>query len=48
MVRVLQAVPDKSNEFPEIKFHYTLLNGGIKDDEEDVDFVSKKRPQHMF
>ena len=26
LVKVLQAVPDRTNEFPELKYHFSIVN----------------------
>ena len=44
---MLQAVPDRTNEFPDIKFHYALSNRAAEDGE-DEEFVRKMRPQYLF
>lgn len=43
LLKILQAVPDRTNEFPEIKFHYSF-----SDIDGASDFLKVKIPQYMF
>ena len=45
-MKILQAVPDRSNEFPELMYHFSLTD--IPVEENDDDLVRQKRPQYMF
>ena len=46
MVKILQAVPDRTNEFAELRYHYTFTD--IPEDQEPDDFIRQKKPQYMF
>lgn len=49
LIKLLQAVPDRTNEFPEVMYHYAMLDKVYEDEEEDnEDFLRTKRPQYMF
>ena len=42
LVKILQAIPDRTNEFPSIKYHYNMFD--IPESENEDDFVRQKIP----
>ena len=45
-MKILQAVPDRTNEFPVIKYHFWMSD--FPPEEVEDDFVRQKTPQYMF
>ena len=46
LVKILQAIPDRTNEFPVIKYHFSMTD--FSEEEIEEEFVRQKTPQYMF
>lgn len=46
LVRILQAVPDRTNEFPELEYHFSMVDFTKEEIEQDI--IRRKTPQYMF